>query len=118
MVAPARICSACGAANPATNRFCIECGEALPERKPDNRLRPAPQTQFALPDYLIAAREREASARRQHALDEGSGSGFIWVGALLAAGVLLLTSLSGIGAWLFAIGVALVLLGLWRLRTD
>ncbi|HEX5499190.1 MAG TPA: PQQ-binding-like beta-propeller repeat protein, partial [Thermomicrobiales bacterium] len=118
MAATARTCPACGETNPSSNRFCTECGAALPETKPDNKLWPAPQTQFTLPDYLIAAHEREAAARRRHGLDEGSGSGYIWVGALLAAGSALLTSLAGIGAWLFAFGTALVLFGLWRLRAD
>jgi outer membrane protein assembly factor BamB len=104
--------------NPSTNRFCTECGAALPAAKSDHALRPAAQTQFTLPDYLIAAREREANERRRHGLDDGSGSGYIWIGALLAAGAALLSSLSGVGAWLFAFGALLVLFGLWRLRTD
>ncbi|HEU5430404.1 MAG TPA: PQQ-binding-like beta-propeller repeat protein, partial [Thermomicrobiales bacterium] len=117
MVATVRVCPACGTANPSANRFCVECGEALPETKSDATLRPATQTQFTLPDYLVAAHARAASERR-HGLDEGSGSGYIWVGALLAAGAALLSTLAGVGAWLFAFGTALVLLGLWRLRTD
>ena len=117
MVATARACPFCGTANPSANRFCTECGAALPATKSDNTLRPATQTQFTLPDYLVAAREREENERRRR-LDEGSGSGYVWVGALLAAGTALLSSLSGVGAWLFAFGTLLVLFGLWRLRTD
>jgi outer membrane protein assembly factor BamB len=104
--------------NPPGAEFCAECGTLLSsaEASSFNRTR---QTQFALPDYLLAAREREREDRRRRlAMESGEGVGLLWIGAIAAVLALWFGSASGIGAPVFTLGLAAILIGLWRLRRD
>jgi outer membrane protein assembly factor BamB len=77
------------------------------------------QTQFALPDYLLAARERDREERRRRlAVETGEGVGLLWTGAIAAVFALWFGGGAGIGAPVFALGVAALLIGFWRLRRD
>ncbi|MCA9862789.1 MAG: hypothetical protein KC432_07205, partial [Thermomicrobiales bacterium] len=78
-----RRCVACSHMNPPTAEFCAECGEFLDRVTPSGLAR-ARQTQFTLPDYLLAAREREREERRrQLAYQTGQGIGVLITGALM-----------------------------------
>lgn len=109
-------CTTCGQRAPATRRFCIGCGMPFILSRPG--LTPPLQTQFTLPDYLLAAREREGQARRLRGATEGSGTGLIISGAVLAGGALLFSTLSGVGLLLLGAGILAMVTGLWRLRID
>jgi outer membrane protein assembly factor BamB len=113
-----RRCGYCGNVNPPTAEFCAECGVLLASVAAAVSTR-ARQTQFALPDYLLAARERDREERRRRlALETGEGIGLLWVGAIAAIFALWFGGGAGVGAPVFALGVLALLIGFWRLRRD
>ncbi|MCC7021568.1 MAG: PQQ-binding-like beta-propeller repeat protein [Thermomicrobiales bacterium] len=113
-----RRCGTCGHRNPPTAEFCSECAEYL-DRVAEAGLARAPQTQFTLPDYLLAAREREREERRRRLMSEsGDGVGLLWVGAAASLLALWFGGGVGIGAPFFALGLLLLLVGYWRLRGN
>ncbi|MGH2617699.1 MAG: hypothetical protein ACRDJC_20900, partial [Thermomicrobiales bacterium] len=66
-------CGHCGQPNPPSAEFCAECGVLLASVAAAITSR-ARQTQFALPDYLLAARERDREERRRRlAMESGEG---------------------------------------------
>jgi outer membrane protein assembly factor BamB len=113
-----RRCGLCGHLNPPVSEFCLECGVLLSSVAASGLAR-APQTQFALPDYLLAARERDREERRRRlATETGEGVGFIWTGAIAAVLALWVGGATGIAAPLFTLGLLALLVGFWRLRRD
>ena len=119
MAPSVRTCAGCGTANPQANTFCIECGAPLTDAAPDPGLARPAQTQFTLPDYLLAARHREAEdQRRRLAVREGSGGGLVWTGAPLIGGALLFSSGTGPGATALGLGLLCVVAGFFRMRRD
>jgi outer membrane protein assembly factor BamB len=113
-----RRCGLCGHVNPPASEFCAECGVFLSSVATSGLTR-ARQTQFALPDYLLAARERDREERRRRmATESGEGVGLVWVGAIAALLALWFGGASGIAAPVFAIGLLTVLIGFLRLRRD
>jgi outer membrane protein assembly factor BamB len=104
--------------NPPTAEFCGECGEFL-ERVTPSGLARARQTQFTLPDYLLAARERERDERRrQLAYQTGQGVGTLITGALIGGLALWFGGGSQLGVIGFGIGLLTLFAGLWQLRRD
>lgn len=113
-----RRCSLCGLLNPPTVEFCGDCGTLLRDL-PVSKLSRTQQTQFALPDYLLQARERDrAERRRRMTVETGDGIGLLWAGGIAAVLSLWFGGGVGPGAPIFLGGVGLALLGLWRLRRD
>jgi outer membrane protein assembly factor BamB len=113
-----RRCGLCGHVNPPASEFCAECGVLLASVATSGITRTR-QTQFALPDYLLAARERDREERRRRmATESGEGVGLVWVGAIAALLALWIGGASGIAAPIFAIGLLAVLVGFLRLRRD
>ena len=112
-----RRCGLCGHVNPPAAEFCAECGILLAS-VPIAGLARARQTQFALPDYLLAAREREREDRRRRLAESGEGIGLVWTGAIAALLALWFGGGTGIAAPVFAMGMIALLGGLWRLRRD
>ncbi len=113
-----RRCGHCGSLNPPAAEFCAECGILLASVAAPTSAR-ARQTQFALPDYLLAARERDREERRRRLeLQSGEGIGLLWTGATAAVLALWFGGATGVGAPVFALGFLAVLFGLWRLRRD
>ncbi len=113
-----RRCGLCGNVNPPSAEFCAECGVLLTSVAAAGSTR-ARQTQFALPDYLLAARERDREERRRRlALETGEGIGLLWTGAIAAVFALWFGGGVGVGAPVFALGVLALLIGFWRLRRD
>ena len=113
-----RRCVACSHMNPPTAEFCAECGEFL-DRVTPGALARARQTQFTLPDYLLAAREREREERRrQLAYQTGQGIGVLISGALICGLALWFGGSSQPGLIGFGIGLLALLAGLWQLRRD
>ena len=77
------------------------------------------QTQFALPDYLLVAREREREERRRRlAIESGEGVGLVWIGAIAAVLALWFGGGSGIAAPVFVLGLIAIVFGFLRLRRD
>jgi outer membrane protein assembly factor BamB len=104
--------------NPPTAEFCAECGEFLDRVTPAGLAR-ARQTQFTLPDYLLAAREREREdRRRQLAYQTGQGVGTLITGALVCGLALWFGGGSQLGMLAFGIGLLALFAGLWQLRRD
>jgi outer membrane protein assembly factor BamB len=113
-----RRCGLCGHLNPPAAEFCAECGVLLASVAVASTSRPV-QTQFSLPDYLLAARERDREERRRRlAVESGEGVGLLWTGAIAAILSLWFAGGGGIGAPFFAFGLLGILVGLWRLRRD
>ena len=113
-----RRCGLCGQVNPPTSEFCADCGVLLASVATLGLTR-ARQTQFALPDYLLAARERDREERRRRmASESGEGLGLVWVGAIAALLALWFGGASGIAAPVFALGLLAILVGFLRLRRD
>ena len=113
-----RRCGLCGQVNSPTAEFCADCGVLLSSAVVADSARPR-QTQFALPDYLLAARERDREERRRRlALETGEGVGLLWTGAIAAVFSLWFGGGAGVGAPVFALGVLALLIGFWRLRRD
>jgi hypothetical protein len=113
-----RRCGLCSHLNPPAAEFCAECGVLLAS-VPGSGMAKVQQTQFALPDYLLAARERDREERRRRmATESGEGVGLVWTGAAAALLSLWIGGATGIAAPLFTIGLLAVVLGLWRLRRD
>lgn len=111
-------CGLCGHVNPPASEFCAECGVLLASVATTGLTRTR-QTQFALPDYLLAARERDREERRRRmATESGEGVGLVWVGAITALLALWFGGGSGIAAPVFILGLLLVFLGFLRLRRD
>lgn len=119
MPTTAHTCPVCGGLRPATEPFCAECGSQNQPVQILTSLQRSQQSQFSLPDYLLTARAREvADRKRRLAIDEGAGTGFAWIGAFMAAGSAMLSPMVGTGAWIFGVGLVLLLFGLWRMRRD
>ncbi len=113
-----RRCGLCGHLNPPVSEFCADCGVLLASVAAVGLTRTR-QTQFALPDYLLAARERDREERRRRmATESGEGMGLVWVGAVAALLALWFGGASGIAAPVFLIGLLTVLIGFLRLRRD
>lgn len=113
-----RRCGLCGHLNPPAAEFCSECGILLAS-VPAAGLTKARQTQFALPDYLLAAREREREERRRRlATESGEGVGLLWTGAIAAVLALWFGGGAGVGVPIFVVGLLVAFIGLWRLRGD
>jgi outer membrane protein assembly factor BamB len=113
-----RRCGLCGQLNPPASEFCADCGVLLTSVATLG-LNRRQQTQFALPDYLLAARERDREERRRRmATESGEGMGLVWVGAVAALLALWFGGASGIAAPVFIIGLLTVLVGFLRLRRD
>ena len=113
-----RRCVACSHMNPPTAEFCAECGEFLDRVTPSGLAR-ARQTQFTLPDYLLAAREREREERRrQLAYQTGQGIGTVISGSLLCGLALWFGGGSQLGMAGFGLGLLALIGGLWQLRRD
>src|SRR5215212_2963903 len=113
-----RRCGLCGHVNPPASEFCAECGVFLSSVATSGLTR-ARQTQFALPDYLLAARERDRDERRRRMAGEsGEGVGLVWVGAIAALLALWFGGASGIAAPVFILGLLTILIGFLRLRRD
>lgn len=113
-----RYCGNCSHRNPSVAEFCAECGTFLANVIPSSLTR-AKQTQFALPDYLLVAREREREERRRRmTMETGEGVGLLWVGAIAAILAIWFGSGLGPGAAAFLLGLVAVIAGLWRLRHD
>ena len=75
-----RRCGLCGHLNPPASEFCADCGVLLASVATPGLTRTR-QTQFALPDYLLAARERDREERRRRmATESGEGVGLVWIG--------------------------------------
>jgi outer membrane protein assembly factor BamB len=113
-----RRCGLCGQLNPPASEFCADCGVLLASVATLGITRTR-QTQFALPDYLLAARERDREERRRRmASESGEGVGLVWVGAIAALLALWFGGASGIAAPVFILGLLSVLAGFLRLRRD
>ena len=113
-----RRCGHCGQLNPPTAEFCAECGVFLADVTTSSLAR-VRQTQFALPDYLLMAREREREERRRRMNTEtGEGIGLLWIGAIAALIAIWFGGGVGPGAMIFPLGLLGALIGLWRLRRD
>lgn len=113
-----RRCGACNHLNPPTAEFCAECGVFLANVAPSSLAR-VQQTQFALPDYLLVARERERDERRRRMTSEtGDGIGLLWIGAIAAALALWFGGGTGLGIPIFLLSLLAILVGLWRMRHD
>ena len=113
-----RRCGLCGELNPPASEFCANCGVLLASVATQGLTRPR-QTQFALPDYLLTARERDREERRRRmASESGDGVGLVWVGAIAALLALWFGGASGIAAPVFILGLLTVLVGFLRLRRD
>jgi eukaryotic-like serine/threonine-protein kinase len=113
-----RRCGLCGHVNPPASEFCAECGVLLASVATLGLTRTR-QTQFALPDYLLAARERDREERRRRmATESGEGVGLVWIGAIAALLALWFGGATGIAAPVFTIGLLTVFLGFLRLRRD
>ena len=113
-----RRCGFCGQVNPPASEFCADCGVLLASVASTGITRTR-QTQFALPDYLLAARERDREERRRRmASESGEGVGLVWVGAIAALLALWFGGASGIAAPVFILGLLTVLIGFLRLRRD
>src|SRR5215207_4748619 len=111
-------CGLCGQVNPPVSEFCSDCGVLLASVTTVGLTRTR-QTQFALPDYLLAARERDREERRRRmASESGEGAGLVWVGAIAASLALWFGGASGIAAPVFILGLLIVLAGFLRLRRD
>ena len=111
-------CGLCDHLNPPASEFCLECGVLLSSVAVSG-LAKAPQTQFTLPEYLLAARERDREERRRRlATESGEGVGLIWTGAIAALLALWIGGATGIAASVFALGLLALLVGFWRLRRD
>jgi outer membrane protein assembly factor BamB len=113
-----RRCGFCGQVNPPASEFCADCGVLLASVATLGITRTR-QTQFALPDYLLAARERDREERRRRmASESGEGVGLVWVGAIAALLALWFGGASGIAGPVFVLGLLTVLVGFLRLRRD
>jgi outer membrane protein assembly factor BamB len=113
-----RRCGLCGHLNPPASEFCADCGVLLASVATPGLTRTR-QTQFALPDYLLAARERDREERRRRmASESGEGVGLVWVGGIAALLALWFGGASGIAAPVFIVGMLTVLVGFLRLRRD
>ena len=113
-----RRCGLCGHLNPPASEFCADCGVHLASVATSGLTRTR-TTQFALPDYLLAARERDREERRRRmATESGEGMGLVWIGAIAALLALWFGGASGIAAPVFILGLLSVLVGFLRLRRD
>jgi outer membrane protein assembly factor BamB len=113
-----RRCEDCGHLNLPTAEFCADCGSLL-RTVASSRLQRTQQTQFAVPDYLLVAREREREERRRRLSTEtGDGVGLLWIGAIAAVMAIWFGGGTGFGAPLFLLSLLSLVAGLWRLRRD
>ncbi len=117
MAASVWTCGTCGNRSSSSTRFCVGCGRSRAESERAALGRPA-QTQFNLPDYLLAARRRDPAPRTILDEDGAPGAGMIMTGAVAVAAALLFSALSRPGIAVLAIGSLAVLVGLWRMRRD
>ncbi len=115
MAARTVVCTICGARTGADRPFCTGCGRPLSTGLAD--LAPSGQTQFSLPDYLLHPASNRRPSRPAF-LDEPPGPGLLISGAIAIGAALMFSRLTAFGAGLIAIGILLLLGGLWQRRMD
>jgi outer membrane protein assembly factor BamB len=108
-----KTCSTCGQVNPAFHDFCPACGATLSELPK----RSAPWT-FAARFPPMAEAVNPNRKRRRHPVSDGQGVGLTWMGFILIAIPILIStrSMLAIGGW--AAGIVSVLLGFFLMRRD
>jgi outer membrane protein assembly factor BamB len=109
----ARRCPKCGQLNYGRAVFCQTCGEDISAI--DAHFIPWAQSHY-LPPMAQAARDE--GRRFAHIDPEASGSGLVWVGIVVVAAGLLIDLPAQSLAIIVAIGLAVVVTGLWQLRID
>ncbi|MDQ3412585.1 MAG: PQQ-binding-like beta-propeller repeat protein [Chloroflexota bacterium] len=90
----------------------------MAEVAPSTGLVRVEQTQFSLPDYLRAERDRRGQPMHLPGDETGTGSGLVWTGAILATAAVILTKMDSWGVVALGVAVALVLMGFWRMRRN
>jgi outer membrane protein assembly factor BamB len=90
--------------------FCVNCGESLADAKVQS-LYGSAEHHWAIPEYL------QDASRWKRGFDEGaSGSGLVWIGALLASVPFLTDPDRPLALGAFLTGIAIVAAGFFRMR--
>src|SRR5688500_12103154 len=109
-----RTCPVCDADNRANDNFCPGCGATLSEVRPHNVSLPDAPPFFSLPAYLLG----DSAKRKRRPPVDGTGGGMVTVGLLLTV-ISILTPIGPAPVWAtWVAGVALTVVGFWRMRTD
>jgi outer membrane protein assembly factor BamB len=108
-----KTCPACDQINPAVHEYCPTCGAALDSIE----RRMAPWT-FAerFPPLAEAVRPDRRRLRRRP--PEVGGVGFTWVGFILVAIPVLISTRSRVTDISWGLGIASILFGYWQMRRD
>lgn len=108
-----KICPLCAAECPSDLLFCAECGASIVNARRVNKNPAKTPQQFKVPEYL-----GRGDTLTQYSDAPPIGTGLIWLGLLLVAIPAVTRNVSPIsmGAWL--LGIASVLAGVTRTRSD
>jgi eukaryotic-like serine/threonine-protein kinase len=117
MAAKTVTCTACGEHSGADRRFCIGCGSPLIATGRAG-IPPVTQTQFTLPDYLLAARARGEGSARPGSTAEPPGLGLPITGALAIGWALMMGRTTFFVLGVIIAGLVALIVGLWRLRNH
>ena len=106
-------CPSCGAHHPPTHAFCPICGASLHETAVQSLYGSGKEHYWEIPDFLLEA------SKWQRTRDLGaSGSGLLWIGGLLAAVPFLIDPSEPLAIGAFAAGLAIIGMGLLRMRNS
>lgn len=106
-------CPSCGAHHPPTHAFCPICGASLHETAVQSLYGSGKEHYWEIPDFLLEA------SKWQRTRDLGaSGSGLLWIGGLLAVVPFLIDPNEPLAIGAFIAGLAIIGMGLLRMRNS
>ncbi|MGH2547782.1 MAG: PQQ-binding-like beta-propeller repeat protein, partial [Thermomicrobiales bacterium] len=107
-----KACPTCGTHHPPTDVFCTTCGASIADI-PVQSLYGGAEHYWTIPDYL------QQASRWQRARDSGAaGSGLAWIGGMFLIVPFVSDPNRGLSIGAFAAGLALVVGGLFRMRSS
>ncbi len=107
-----RQCPDCSKHHPPETVFCVECGASL-ESEPVQSLYGSSEHYWEIPGYL-----QEASRWRREFDQGASGSGLVWIGALLASVPFLIDPERPLALGAFFGGIVVIAAGFFRMRSS
>lgn len=106
-------CPTCGQANPASSRFCPNCGASIADVVPASKPASAAKAFVAIPACLA-----QTPKKRRRPIEDGGGAGMVWIGFTMIGIPILVSHATWLATATWVAGLLVVIVGFWRLRRD